>query len=104
VWVPSIGVSGLIFYTGDAFPNWKHDILVGGMSGQRLMRLRLNGRRVVADEILLQGMGRMRDVQQGPDGAIYVSIDANVRGKDGEATPIYKLTPVARGPASASRR
>lgn len=101
VWVPSIGVSGLIFYTGEAFPEWKGDLLAGGMSGQRLVRLRLNGRKVVADEILLQGMGRMRDVQQGPDGAIYVAIDANVRGKDGEATPIYRLTPVPRGPATS---
>jgi aldose sugar dehydrogenase len=104
VWVPSIGVSGLIFYTGDAFPNWKGDMLVGGMSGQRLVRLRLNGRRVVADEILLQNMGRMRDVQQGPDGAIYVAIDANVRGTDGAPTPVYKLTPVPRAPATTSRR
>jgi glucose/arabinose dehydrogenase len=97
VWVPSIGVSGMIFYTGNRFSGWTGDMLVGGMSGQRLMRLRLNGRKVVADEVLLQGMGRMRDVQQGPDGSIYVAIDANVRGVDGEPTPIYRLVPVERG-------
>jgi glucose/arabinose dehydrogenase len=97
VWVPSIGVSGMIFYTGNRFSGWKGDMLVGGMSGQRLMRLRLNGQKVVADEVLLQGMGRMRDVQQGPDGSIYVAIDANVRGVDGEPTPIYRLVPVERG-------
>jgi glucose/arabinose dehydrogenase len=39
----------------------------------------------------------MRDVQQGPDGSIYVAIDAVVRGKDGDATPIYRLVPVPRG-------
>ena len=54
VWVPSIGVSGMIFYTGDRFSGWKGDMLVGGMSGQRLMRLRLNGQKVVADEVLIR--------------------------------------------------
>ena len=103
VWVPSIGVSGMVFYTGDQFPGWKGDMLVGGMSGQRLVRLRLKDRRVVADEILVQGLGRMRDVQQGPDGSIYVAIDANVRGVDGEATPLYRLVPVARGAVSSQR-
>jgi glucose/arabinose dehydrogenase len=48
-------------------------------------------------------MGRMRDVQQGPDGAIYVSIDANVRGVDGEATPVYRLVPVEHA-ATATKR
>jgi glucose/arabinose dehydrogenase len=67
------------------------------------MRLRLDGRKVVSDEILIQGMGRMRDVQQGPDGAIYVAIDATVRGKDGEATPVYRLVPVARSAATSQR-
>ncbi len=103
VWVPSIGVSGMIFYTGDRFSGWKGDMLVGGMSGQRLVRLTLNGRRVVSDEILIQGMGRMRDVQQGPDGALYVMIDANVRGVDGEATPVYRLAPVERTKATVRR-
>ena len=88
VWVPSIGVSGMTFYTGDRFSGWKGDILVGGMRGQRLMRLRLKDRKVIAEEVLIQDMGRMRDVQQGPDGSIYVAIDAVVRGKDGEPTPI----------------
>ena len=89
-------MSGLIFYTGDRFSGWKGDILVGGMSGQRLMRLRLDGRKVVAEEVLIQDMGRMRDVQQGPDGSVYVAIDANVRGNDGEPTPILRLVPVER--------
>ena len=103
VWVPSIGVSGMIFYGGDKFAGWKGDMLVGGMSGQRLVRMKLEGRRVVADEILIQGMGRMRDVQQGPDGAVYVMIDADVRGVDGKATPVYRLVPVPRAPATSRR-
>lgn len=97
VWVPSIGVSGMIFYTGDRFSGWKGDMLVGGMSGQRLVRLRLDGQKVTSSEVLLRDMGRMRDVQQGPDGHIYVAIDANVRGVDGAPTPIYRLVPMPRG-------
>jgi glucose/arabinose dehydrogenase len=86
----------MIFYTGDRFSGWKGDVLVGGMRGERLMRLRLKDRKVVADEVLIQGMGRMREVQQGPDGFIYVAIDATVRGSDGGPTPIYRLVPVPR--------
>lgn len=96
IWVPSIGVSGMTFYTGDRFPGWKGDMLVGGMSGQRLVRLRLDGQKVVEDETLIRGIGRIRDVQEGPDGLIYLAIDANVRGADGPPTPIYRLVPVRR--------
>ncbi|MEZ5416100.1 MAG: PQQ-dependent sugar dehydrogenase [Vicinamibacterales bacterium] len=103
VWVPSIGVSGMVFYTGDQFPGWKGDMLVGGMSGQRLVRLRLKDRRVVADEILVQGLGRMRDVQQGPDGSIYVAIDANVRGVDGEAIAALPAGAGGAGRSSSQR-
>jgi glucose/arabinose dehydrogenase len=96
VWVPSIGVSGMLFYTGKAFPQWTHDMFVGGMSGQRLVRLRLDGQKVVEEETLIRGMGRIREVAQGPDGAIYIGIDADVRGEDGGATPIFRLTPLPR--------
>jgi len=96
IWVPSIGVSGLIFYAGDRFRGWKGDMLVGGMSGQRLVRLRINAEKVVEDETLIRGIGRIRDVQQGPDGLIYLAIDANVRGEDGPATPVFRLVPIPR--------
>jgi glucose/arabinose dehydrogenase len=96
IWVPSIGVSGMIFYTGDRFPRWQGDMLVGGMSGQRLVRLRFVGQQVVEDETLIRGIGRIRDVQQGPDGLLYLAIDANVRGTDGPPTQIFRLVPVPR--------
>ena len=96
VWVPSIGVSGMLFYTGERFPGWQGDMLVGGMSGQRLMRLRLDGRKVASEETLLRGVGRLRDVQQGPDGLIYIAVDGNARGVDGAPTPIVRLVPVPR--------
>jgi glucose/arabinose dehydrogenase len=96
VWVPSIGVSGMLFYTGDAFPEWKGDMLVGGMSGQRLARLRLEGRRIVRQEDLLRDIGRVRDVEQGPDGAIYLALDGGTRWEDGPPTAILRLEPAGR--------
>jgi aldose sugar dehydrogenase len=96
VWVPSIGVSGMLFYTADKFARWKGDMLVGGMSGQRLVRLRIDGQKVVSEETLLQRMGRIRDVQQGPDGLVYVAVDGDARGFDGKPTPILRLVPVER--------
>ena len=91
-WVPSIATSGLLFYTGDKFPEWRGNLFVGGMNGQQLARLTLDGRRVRSEETLLQGLGRIRDVRQGPDGFIYLAID----DRDGKPTPVVRLEPVAR--------
>lgn len=96
VWVPSIGVSGMLFYTGDRFPEWRNDMIVASLGGQRLIRLELDGRNVVREEILLQGRGRLRDVRQGPDGLIYVAVDGDARGFDGDPTPILRLEPAGR--------
>ena len=72
-WVPSIAPSGMMFYTGDVFPQWKGDLFVGAMAGQHLVRLVLDGDKVVAEEKLLEGRNwRIREVKQGPDGAIYI--------------------------------
>ena len=72
-WVPSIAPSGMAFYTGDLFPEWKGNLFVGAMAGQHLVRLVLDGERVVAEEKLLADLGlRIREVRQGPDGALYV--------------------------------
>ena len=96
VWVPSIGVSGMLFYAGEAFPQWRGDMLVGGLSGQRLVRLRLDGREVVREETLLQDMGRIRDIAEAPDGTLYLAVDGATRDIDGPATEILRLTPVPR--------
>jgi len=96
VWVPSIGISGMLFYTGDAFPEWKGDMLVGGLSGEVLVRLRLEGGDVVGEETLLRGTGRIRDIRQGPDGLIYLAVDGNARDVDGPPTPILRLEPAGR--------
>jgi glucose/arabinose dehydrogenase len=72
-WDPDIGPSGMMFYTGDLFPEWKGNLFVGALPAQYLSRLVINGERVVAEEKLLtQVKQRIRDVRQGPDGAIYV--------------------------------
>ncbi len=76
-WVPSISPSGLAFYQGEAFPEWQGDLFTGGLSGQLLARLELDGEQVVAEERLLEGvLGRIRDVREGPDGSLYLLTDA----------------------------
>lgn len=74
-WVPSIAVCGLDFYTGDAFPEWKNDLLVGGLAQQEVRRLRIVDKKVVSQEIILKNIGRVRDVATGPDGNIYVILN-----------------------------
>lgn len=92
VWIPSIATSGLLLYTGSAFPGWRGSLFVGGMAGEQLARLTLDGQRVLNEETLAQRMGRIRDVRQGPDGFIYLAID----DRGGAPSPIVRLEPVAR--------
>ncbi len=71
-WVPSIAPSGMTFYTGNLFPEWKNNLFVGAMGGRALVRLVLDGERVVAEEHLLKELDtRIREVREGPDGALY---------------------------------
>jgi glucose/arabinose dehydrogenase len=80
-WDPSIAPCGMAFYTGDLVPEWKGNLFVGALAGSHLARLVLDGEEVVAVERLLGDLGeRIRDVRQGPDGAIYVATD-NSRGR-----------------------
>jgi len=75
-WDPSIAPSGAAFYTGDLFPEWKDNLFVGALAGQALHRLVLDGERVVGEERLLANLGeRIRDVRQGPDGALWLLTD-----------------------------
>jgi glucose/arabinose dehydrogenase len=75
-WVPSIAPSGMAFYSGDKFARWKGDLFVGALRDQMLVRLRLDGEKVVKEERLLKGvLGRIRDVRAGPDGLIYLLTD-----------------------------
>ena len=92
VWVPSIGISGGMIYTGDRFPQWKGNFFTAGMAGQQLARLTLKGTNVVGEETLVPQMGRIRDVRQGLDGYIYLLTE----DRDGKPTPVYRLEPVER--------
>src|SRR5690554_2121319 len=75
-WTPSIGVSGMAFYTSDAIPEWQDSLFVGGLARPSLRRLTLDGQKVTAEETLLEDLGaRIRDVRQGPDGALYLLTD-----------------------------
>lgn len=76
-WVPSIATSGLALYDGDRFPRWRGSAFVGGLAGMHLARVAFDGRRVVETERLLDGMDqRIRDVRIGPDGYVYLLVDA----------------------------
>jgi len=75
-WVPSIAPSGMAFYTGDRFPRWRGDLFVGALRDQMLVRLRLDGEKVIAEERMLKDtLGRIRDVRNGPDGLLYLLTD-----------------------------
>jgi glucose/arabinose dehydrogenase len=88
-WDPNIAPSGMAFYTGSLFPAWRNSLFIGGLASMNLVRLTLDGDKVVGEERLLQDMqprDRIRDVRQGPDGAVYLLTD-NAKGR------ILKLTP-----------
>lgn len=75
-WVPSIAPSGMTFYTGSQFPNWKSDLFVGSLKFGLLVRLSVDGSRIVGEERMLDGrFGRIRDVIQGPDDLLYLLTD-----------------------------
>jgi glucose/arabinose dehydrogenase len=93
VWVPSIGISGLMIYTGDKFPQWKGNFFVGGMVGEQVVRLTYDEKRGFRNsELLAQGLGRVRDLRQGADGLIYLVIE----DRDGKPTPVLRIEPVER--------
>jgi glucose/arabinose dehydrogenase len=86
-WTPSFAPSGMAFYTGDLFKGWKGSLLNGALKFQLIVRLELQGDKVVKEERLLQGLReRIRDVRQVPDGALYLLTDNN-------AGRILRVTP-----------
>lgn len=87
-WTPSIAPSGMDFYHGERFPEWRGDLFVGALAGQHLRRLEVADERIIDQEVLLRDeLGRVRDVQTGPDGYLYLLTDAN-NGR------LYRLEPV----------
>jgi len=76
-WTPSIAPSGMTFYSGSRFPGWQNSLFLGSLKFQELVRLEFDRGQVVAEERLLSGeYGRIRDVRQGPEGALYLLTDA----------------------------
>lgn len=76
VWEVSPALSGMLFYSGKAFPEWKGNLFIGALAKSALIRLELDGDRIVHEERLLTDRAeRIRDVREGPDGAIYVLTD-----------------------------
>lgn len=99
VWVPSIALSGMVFYTGDRLPGWKGDLFVGGLAGFQLHRVVFasggpRGREPLLTELKL----RIRDVRQGPDGLLYLATDANPNGA------ILRIESAAPQPATSAQR
>jgi len=87
-WIPSIATSSLLFYTGDKFPDWKGNAFVSSLNLGQLARLEMRGNKVIKEERLINGtVGRIREVQQGLDGFIYMLTDES-NGK------LYRLKPV----------
>lgn len=75
-WVPSIAPSGMAYVTSDVYKDWKNNLLIGSLKFEYLERLVLDNNKVVKREKLLEGMGRVRNVRQGPDGYIYASLES----------------------------
>lgn len=75
-WTPSIAPSGMAFYTGEAFPQWRHNLIVGSLKFQKLVRLELDGTKVTkTEDLLTDEFGRIRDVEVAPDGTIFLLTD-----------------------------
>ena len=92
-WEQAIAPSGMAFYRGDLFPSWKDNLFVGALAGRMLVRLELDGQRVVSEEHLLRGLDeRIRDVRQGPDGALWL-LTGNPAGR------ILRVSPASQSEA-----
>ena len=74
-WTPSIAVCGIAFYEGSQFPEWKNNLLATSLKYERLHRVELDGMNMVKDEIIFEAESRVRDVEVGPDGIIYVALE-----------------------------
>ncbi len=88
---PAPSLSNFTFHEGDQFPDWQNDLLVGSLRGQVLFRVRIEQGRVVEKERLLTRLGRIRDVEMGVDGFVYVLIEHNQTGS------LLRLIPNSRG-------
>jgi len=93
-WVPSISPSSIMFYTGDKFPSWKNNLFVGALNGKQLQRVAFNqpSQAERREPLLLPMNVRIRDVQQGPDGLVYVATELVSGGNDADGT-VLRIEP-----------
>ena len=87
-WIPSIAPSGTVFVKGDIYPKWKGDLMVGSLRFNYLNRSIIKNNKIIGEEMLLKGVGRMRDVQIDKNGYLYVAVE--------NPGAIYKLVPVSK--------
>jgi glucose/arabinose dehydrogenase len=73
-WTPSIAVSSIDFYSGDRFPRWKGNVLLGSLAAEELRRIVVSNGKATKQELLFKGIGRVRDVVVGPDGCVYLAL------------------------------
>jgi len=85
-WTPSIGPSGMTFITSKHYPGWEGSLLVGSLRFEYLNLCRIDGQKVVSESTLLENIGRVRNVKQGPDGYIYVATE--------DPGTLYRIVPV----------
>ena len=88
-WGPEMAPSAIAFYEAERFPRWRNHLLVGFLASQELRRVELEGDRVIHQEVLFKGLGRVRDIQVGPDGLVYVALE-----RHGNHGGIIRLAPV----------
>ncbi len=97
-YTPAIAPSGIVFDIGNRYPNWKDNLFVTALTGQKLLRLEIDDRKITHQEILWDQYGRTREVIMGPDGLLYVLLQnsTGARMGTGDATPgmVVRLVPV----------
>jgi aldose sugar dehydrogenase len=86
-WEPSPGIAPVLFNTSNRYPKWKGDVFVGMMGHEELRRLTVKGTKVVSQEVVMKGLGRVRDIVLGPDGYFYLAL----------ATPGPQLSSTTQG-------
>ena len=90
---PGPAISSFVFYRGDAFPAWQNDIIIGSLKGSTLYRLVIRNNRLVHRETLIRNLARIRDVEVGYDGLIYLLLESKAGSKVVQLTPATPLAP-----------
>jgi len=87
-WTPSPALCPLEFYTGNLFPKWKNQAFIGALAFEQIKRLELGKTEVLSEEVMFTGIGRVRDIKTGPEGALYVVLN--------NPNVVVRLTPVSQ--------